>query len=301
MIALILFGIVFLVGVSLFAALVGTSILKKNARVVRVTGPSRPPHALAEQGGRQVAAVSPEAGSLEQREAADYESRYKQEFKDELGDLREEVEARSEREAEAAPGLETGSVPRPGPGGPQLPLQSAGSGGGGRAGIWVLVGVLALTLFSGALYVTLRGWPSVLTEPKLYFCEYVDFARQKPVNRSDTFSRGNVTLFVKSPQQLELNSARIEIYRLGEQQEPYAQKNIPLRPSWMSFAVQILFEHTGNYRVSVLGEDGTPIGIGRLTIVPDTYAYKPVPEEPDAESHSESSSESESSPVRGDE
>lgn len=300
MILLILFGLVFLVGVSLFAALVGTSILKKNARVVRATGEPGPGRALPERGGRYAAFVRPESAPPEappepderpstqrRQEPADYDRRYRREYQDELGEMREEVEARTGHEAASRPADQAGAGPYqaapgthagPAPGTQFPPFPASGKTRAG-AGFWVLAVLAALVLFSGALYITLRGWPSALTEPRLYFCEYVDFARQKPVNRSDTFTRGNVTLFVKSPKQLGMNSARIEVYRLGEQQEPYAEKTIPLRPSWMSFAVQVLFEHTGNYRVSVLREDGTPIGIGRLSIVPDSHAYKPIPVE----------------------
>ncbi|MFW6180097.1 MAG: hypothetical protein ACOC8N_00005, partial [Spirochaetota bacterium] len=310
MILLILFGLVFLVGVSLFAALVGTSLLKKNARVIRVPGSAgagrtAPVRAVAEYAppARQVYPGSAGAGERgappagaehegpprreeraappprEQRPAPpeppreqpeDYGRRYRQEYQEELGGAREEAEARVGREAAgrqagaegggpAAAAGPSAAAPTPFP----LPPVSEGS----RAGtaVWVLVTVLALALFAGALFITLRGWPSALTEPRLYFCEYVDFARQKPVNRSDTFTRGNVTLFVRSPRELDMNSATIEVYRLGEQQEPYAEKTVPLRPSWTSFAVQVLFEHTGSYRVSVLREDGTPLGIGRLS------------------------------------
>jgi hypothetical protein len=288
MILLMLFGLVFLVGVSLFAALVGTSLLKKNARVIRMPGPSRtgpafperaiPGYARSEQHasfGGPVAGHPP--APPHRGEPADYDRRYRREYREELGETREEVEARAGQEEARQPSGGAGpsvAAPQPFP----LPPVSEGSRGG-ATGAWVVAVVLALVLFSGALYITLRGWPAALTGPRLYFCEYVDFARQKPVNRSDTFTRGNVTLFVKSPRRLDMNSARIEIYRLGEQQEPYAEKTVPLRPSWTSFAVQVLFEHTGNYRVGVLREDGTPLGIGRLAIVPDTYAYTPVPVE----------------------
>jgi hypothetical protein len=312
MIFMIVFGLLFLVGISLFATFVGTALLKKNARVVRV--PSRPGHragpapyraypgrssvderspreqryegfqqgsATGEQYGDSRSDAAPEEeqpGEVHHGSAAeqiDYRAHYREEYQEDLDELRR---AESEREARENPAAEgRASQGEPFSRYPQQPMPSSSKRSGGGAGLWILVAVLVVVIFSGSLYATIQDWPSRLFGTRMYFCEYVDYAKLKPVNRSDTFTRGNLTLFVKSPQPLRLHRARIEVYRLGNQQEPYAEKIVPLKPSWMSFAVKLLFEDIGNYRVSVLESDGTPIMVDHLTIVPDSFAYRPVP------------------------
>jgi hypothetical protein len=136
----------------------------------------------------------------------------------------------------------------------------------------VVVVVLVLVVLFG-----LREFMGSDIRPRLYFCEKVDFTRLKPVNRSDTFTRGNVTIFVKSKRPLLMDKAYVEVYRLNTDGfEPYMDKELRLKPEWASFTLKALFDTVGSYMVSVYGKDEVLIAQKNINIVPDHFAYKPV-------------------------
>ncbi len=241
MILITIFILIFLIGFSLFAAVLGTSFLGKHARRVVKTGVHAP-------AGRRVS----------EREIA---QRFKAEYDEGV------VQAAGEQ----------GTPP---PGGLRPPdiMPYALPEHAGRPGMWVLIsfGIAAVLVFS-----FLFGYPKVaglVTEPRLIFCEGVDYLKHKPSNRSDTFTRGNVTLFLRSKKPLEISNATVEIIKIGpEGPEEYDTRTIPVRPNWTSFSLKTLFDRTGTYEVKILTGEGGLIDRRVIYIVPDSYAYKPVP------------------------
>lgn len=238
MFLIIMLGLMFLVGVSLFVAMVGTSLLKRNA--VRIPGPSGP--ALSEGGyGRQL-----ETGFQEQVEEA-------------------------EKEAPVSPA----QPPVLGPIRPPFPQRSATSGGTGR---WIPIAVLVVVILVAFTLYGTRGMRAAGRATRLYFCEDVDFTRLRPIHRSDTFTRGNVTLFLKAKAPLGLKELRVVVYRLDTQQvEPYASKLLPLRPEWTAFSVKMLFDAIGTYSVNVYGPEEVLMAQKNIVIVPDSFVYRSVP------------------------
>ncbi len=238
MFLIIVLGLVFLVGVSLFVAVVGTSLLKRHA--VRIPSPSE--------------TVPPET---------DYGGRFEAGFQEQVGEEKKEAPVSS-----AMP-------PVPGPIRPPFPQRRVPSGGGGR---WIPITILIVViLVSFALYGT-RGMRGAGRAYRLYFCEDVDFTRLRPIHKSDTFTRGNVTLFLKAKEPLDIKEARVVVYRLDTRQvEPYASKQIPLRPEWTAFSMKMLFDTIGSYSVNVYGPEEVLMAQKNIKIVPDSFAYKPVP------------------------
>jgi len=238
MFLIILLGLVFLVGVSLFVAIVGTSLLKRHA--VRIPGPSE--SALSE---------------------GDYGRRFEEGFQKQVTE--------AEKETPVSPA----GPPVPGPMRPAFPQKSVPARGGGR---WIPIAVLAVVIiFAFMLYGT-RAMRAAGRGYRLYFCEDVDFSRLRPIHRSDTFTRGNVTLFLKAKKPLNLKEARVVVYRLDTQQvEPYASKILPLRPEWTAFSVKMLFDTIGTYSVNIYGPEEVLMAQKNIVIVPDSLAYKPVP------------------------
>jgi len=236
MFLIILLGLVFLVGVSLFVALVGTSLLKRHA--VRIPGPYE--------------------STLSK---SDYGRRFEEGFQKQVTE--------AEKETPVSPA----GPPRPIR--PVLPQKSAPARGGGR---WILIAVLAVVILSAFMLYGTRGMRAAGRGYRLYFCENVDFARLRPIHKSDTFTRGNITLFLKAKAPLNLKEARVVVYRLDTQQvEPYASKILPLRREWTAFSVKMLFDTIGTYSVNIYGPEEVLMAQKNIVIVPDSLAYKPVP------------------------
>ena len=84
-------------------------------------------------------------------------------------------------------------------------------------------------------------------------------------------------LFLKSKTPLYLDKARVEVYRLDtEDFEPFLEKELRLKPEWESFSVKALFATVGQYSVYVYGNNDEPIVRKNITIVPDSFGYRPV-------------------------
>jgi len=241
MLFVIIFGLVFLAGVSLFVAAVGMAFLKKHAQ------------------------KSVEATDLSLSES-DYRDRFSSEYAQQIAEKTEEAFAEERAEA-----LRHGTAAaRPAP----FPESTAGRTGGKWA--FIIVGILAVITVS--LIFGIRGVQGMEAKPRLYFCEDIDFTKLKPVHKSNTFTRGTVTLFIKSRTPLDLEGATVEVYKYGTQRiEPVASRMLPLKPEWTSFSVKILFDTIGTYTVSIFGKDGKLLNQKNINIVPDSFAYKPVP------------------------
>jgi hypothetical protein len=239
MFLIIVLGLLFLVGVSLFVAVVGTSLLKRHA--VRMPGPSE--------------RIQPEG---------DYGRQFAAGFQEQV--------AEAEKEAPA-------SVQQPSPGAfrPSLPPfpQRAATRASGR---WIpVVVIVVVVLASLMLYGTRAMWLETRGY-KLYVCEGVDFTKLRPVHPSNEFTRGNVTLFLKAKEPLGIKKARVVVYRLDTQQvQPYASKTLPLRPEWTAFSTKVLFNTIGTFSVNVYGSDDVLLAQKNIAIVPDSLVYKPVP------------------------
>jgi len=238
MFVIIVLGFVFLVGVSLFVAIVGTSLLKRHA--VRIPGPSTT--ALSE---------------------GDYGRQFETGFKEQVTE--------AEKGAPVAPA----GPPVPRAIRPTFPQTSVPARGGGR---WIPVAVIIVVILVSFMLYGTRNMRGAGEGYRLYFCEDVDFARLRPIHKSNTFTRGNVTLFLKAKAPLGLKEARVVVYRLDTQQvKPYASKLLPLRPEWTAFSVKMLFDTIGTFSVNIYGPEGVLMAQKNIVIVPDSFAYKPVP------------------------
>jgi len=139
--------------------------------------------------------------------------------------------------------------------------------------ILIIVGVL----FSGSLF-WIKSYKTHPNMPKLYLCENVDFLKLRPINVSDRFTRGNITVFYKSKVPIEQDYLLLEIYKLGEAGFiPYAKKKIKIKPEWTSFVATALFDQLGSYIVEIKSSDNKLIAQKLVEIVPDSYAYKAKP------------------------
>ena len=240
MITLIVFGILFLVGFALLIALLGTSFLKRHA----VNLPHRVRSSMYRRGSGPAAAHAQPAA---QNVGSDYQAPAPQRVSESIAPMS------------------------------QVPHQRYG------AGTWsgtsklafiipvVVVAVVVLLLFG------MREFIGGTAQPRLYFSEEVDYVKARPIRRSDTFTRGNVMLFLKSKTPLYLDKARIEVYRLDtEDFEPFLEKELRLKPEWESFSVRALFATVGQYSVYVYGNSDDPIVRKNITIVPDSFGFRPV-------------------------
>ncbi len=238
MLITIIFILVFLVGISLFVAVVGTAFLQKHARRITRSHPREyysPPRK--------------------------YEDPYRREFE-------RRVHTDTGQEIRQAPAYTLGAER-------DFPVQK--SRGGGSEGKWFLITILILVLVIFSFYFGIKGYQNFTMKPRLFFCERVDYVRQKPVNTSDTFTRGNVTIFLKSRRPLELTSARVEIFKIDYTGlENYASQELPLKPEWTSFSFKALFDQIGTYTVMVYDTDDRLISQENIHILPDSYAYRPV-------------------------
>ena len=244
MITLIIFGILFLVGFALLVALFGTSFLKRHA--VRL--PDRTSRDMYRGAGRPPAAA-PHAQPAVQDFGSEYQA------------------AVPQREPEGA-----GAPPIP-----QLPPQRYAPGASAGGGKWAFIVPVVVVAAVLVLLFGMREFVGRDAQPRLYFCESVDYARSKPIRHSNTFTRGNVMLFVKSKTPLYLDKARVEVYRLDtEDFEPFLEKELRLKPELESFSVRALFATVGQYSVYVFGNNDDPIVRKNITIVPDSFGYRPA-------------------------
>lgn len=239
MIVTIIFILIFLIGISLFVAVVGTAFLRRHSS--RITLQPREYSARVQRGG--------------------ISNRYRRDFED-------TVQKGPEYDLSRAPEYfsTTEGVP------PYKRMRE-----GGSEGKWFLITIAVLVAVIFSFYFGVKGYQNLTMKPRLYFCENVDFVRQKPINKSDTFTRGNVTFFVKSRRPLEQEKARVDVYKIDPQGlSPYASKELPLKTEWTSFSFKALFDSVGSYTVMVHGNNDRLLDQENIFIVPDSYVYKPV-------------------------
>jgi len=239
MILIAIFVFIFLVGFSLFTAVLGSSFLRKHARtVLKRKGRTHP------------------TGELSERKIGE---RFRSGYREGVEEIAEEQRAR-----EQAAVVPAAYAP---------PVRSQK-----RTGMWVLISVGIAVVLAVMFFFGYERVGEFYSRPRLIFCEDVDYIKLKPIGSSTAFTRGNVTIFVKSGETLDAGSATVEISRLGpEGPEYYDEKTIPIRPHWTSFSLNVLFDRTGSYSVKILKEDGNLLGERALFIVPDSYAYRAVP------------------------
>ncbi len=238
MILIFIFGLIFLIGFSLFVATLGTSFLKKYAKRVSKTG-------------------KPILKEI------DYRKRFRKEYEKQISEITpKEVEKETTGEYAIPEGKRYG-------------LEEAAEKS--QAGKWVLfsLGILIVLIISVSF--GYKQYQNISARPRLFFCENVDYVKLKPIHRSNTFTRGNVTLFVKSRKTLDADKARVDVYKIDPQgPRHFSSEKIPLKPEWASFSMKILFDRIGKYSVVVSTDDGTIIDRKNIFIVPDSYAFKPI-------------------------
>jgi hypothetical protein len=250
MILTIFFAFVLLIGVSLFVAVVGSSFLRRHS--TRVSGPRYVP--------AQREIHSPAAWRKSGR-GSDYGSRYRRGFEEQVGTAGE-----------------PGTAPPPSyvPS-PEREAPYRGPRETGGEGRWFLLTVVVLIVVVFSFYFGIRAYQNVAMKPRVFFCEQVDLLHGRPINASDTFTRGNVTIYVRSRSPLETDRVRIEIYRIDEEgMNLYSTMEIPVKPEWTSFRYKTLFKDLGNYNVMVYGAGDQLLNQANIRIVPDSFAYKPV-------------------------
>ncbi len=271
MFVIIIFGFLLLIGLALLASLLGTAFLRRHvvkpamrkyaAQPVERPAPIRPPVQAPSRKGRDLG---------EEYEAGYEEGIGEQGMAAGPGGIRGPEIVAGAGVAPGGRGVARQAAPRM----PATLPERVSTTGGGKWAFIVPVVVIAIIL---VLFFGLREFQGFDVRPRLYFCESVNFTKLKPVNRSDTFTRGNVTLFVKSKTPLFLDSARVEIYKMNIGGfEPYAERELKLKPEWTAFTVKVLFDTVGSYMVSVFGSDEVLIVQKNINIVPDSFAYKPV-------------------------
>jgi hypothetical protein len=260
MILTVLFVLVLLIGVSLFIAVVGTALLRGNSRYVG--------RSSLTAAGRAVYREQP--GRVTEHVYEDRSARFERGETAERGTPPPHGYTPIEPAAFGPPPFEPRDFePRP------YPAPRVGSSG--AEGKWFALSIVILIVMFFAAFFGVRAYQSVTSKPRISFCEYVDFVKMRPVNASDMFTRGNVTLFLRSRSPLEIDKIRIEIYRIDrEGVVPYSSREMPLKPDWNSFNVKILFEQVGTYTVMLYTNAGALLGQKTIAIVPDSYAYRPV-------------------------
>jgi len=254
MILTILFAFVLLIGISLFVAVVGTAFLRRHS--TRVVGGMSSPRSVSMRSGTYGARSR---GSVER--GGDFSSQYRSGFEQRVGG---KIEPEQAERLSYIPVPEREFVYR----------RPREAGGEGR---WFLLTLVILVVVMFSFYFGIRGYQNILMKPRLFFCEGVDFTRLKPINSSDTFTRGNVTIFVKSRNTLETDRVRVDIYRIDNQGlNLYSSKELPVKQEWTSFSFKALFEDLGTYSVMVYGAGDQLLNQENIHIVPDSYAYTPV-------------------------
>ncbi len=280
MVMTVIFILVLLAGISLFVAVVGSAFLKKHSRRVgrpgefyarsRDTGRSDTGIGVRGTGmegmsARDMGRDEVRAGDSGGRSYQDYKERFRREFQERVG-----AGARSAGNIPAMREAPQREFIYKGPGEP-VGIKSSANW------FFITIGVLIFVIFG--TYFGAKGYKNITARPNLYFCEYVDYIKQKPIRKSNTFTRGNVTIFVKSRTPFEQNTARVDIYRIDiKGLEPFASQELPIKPEWTSFSFEALFDKLGVYSVLVFNADGKLLNQKKIYIVHDSYAYKPVRE-----------------------
>ena len=145
------------------------------------------------------------------------------------------------------------------------------------SGSWFFIIIVAIIFVMFSAFFGIKGYRNFVSKPTLSFCESVDYIKQRPVHRSNTFTMGNVTIFVKSHKPFGQHTARVDIYRIDQTGlEPFAGKELSIKPEWTSYSFKVLFDELGVYSVMVFDSEGVLLKQKRLYIVHDSYAYKPV-------------------------
>jgi hypothetical protein len=250
MLVFIIFGLLFLIGFSFLITLLGTSFLRRHS----VRMPDRTAGGQYRVGSAGRVSAGPAAQPIPL--GGEHRGGYDEGF------------------ARSGPSGGAASAPSMPQSFPQAmyPAPAASAGGRWAFLLPVVVVVVALVLLFG-----LREFMGGGARPRLYFCENVDFAKLRPIRSGDTFTRGNVTIFMKSKSPLLLERVFVEVYDLGsESLEPYMDKELRLKPEWTSFSVKALFDTIGSYKVSVYNSDDLLITQRNINIVPDELAYRPV-------------------------
>lgn len=283
MVMTVIFILVLLAGISLFVAVVGSAFLKRHSRRVGRPGEF---YARSRDTGRSDAGMEGmgvrgtgmegmsardmgrseiRAGDSGGRSYQDYKERFRREFQEKVG-----AGARGAGNIPAM--MET----------PQREFIFKGPGepaGVKSSSTWFFITISVLIFVIFAAYFGIKGYKNITARPNLYFCENVDYVKQKPIHKSNTFTRGNVTIFVKSRTPFEQNTARVDIYRIDiKGLEPFAGKELTIKPEWTSFSFKALFDKLGVYSVLVFNADGKLLNQKKIYIVHDSHAYKPVRE-----------------------
>jgi hypothetical protein len=260
MILTVLFVLVLLIGLSLFIAVVGTALLRRNTRSAGHSYYSTPGRVMyREQPGRMPEYVYQDRGAKPERSGTA-----------QRGAPPPQGYTPIEPASFGPPPLEPGEFePRP--------YTVSGERSPGVEGKWFAISIVVLIVMFFAVFFGVRVYQSATSRPKIDFCEYVDFVKMKPVNPSVMFTRGNVTLFLRSGAPLEIDKMRIEIYRIDRDGiVPYSSSEKQLKPDWTSFSVKILFEQLGTYTVMLYTNAGALLGQKTIVIVPDSYVFAPV-------------------------
>ena len=212
--------------------------------------------------GRPEREIAP-PGDVEDRSYRGYKEHFRKEFHERVNGGRPVKAPVGTGLHPPARSLEYGTA-----GGPAT-LKSSGS--------WFFLIIVAIIFVIFVAFFGIKGYRSFTSKPTLSFCESVDYIKQKPVHRSNTFTRGNVTIFVKSREPLGQHTARVDIYRIDQTGlEPFAGKELSIKPEWTSYSFKVQFDELGVYSVMVFDAQGVLLNQKRVYIVHDSYAYKPV-------------------------
>jgi hypothetical protein len=260
MILTVLFILVLLIGISLFIAVVGTSLLRRNSRYA----------------GRSSLSA---AGRPVYREHPGHVPEYAYEDRSARPEMRETAQRGAPPPHGYTPiePASFGPPPFESKGFEPRPYTVSAARSSGAEGKWFALSIVVLIVMFFAVFFGVRVYQSATSRPRIDFCEYVDFVKMKPVNDSDMFTRGNVTLFLRSRAPLEIEKMRIEVYRIDREGiVPYSSSERQLKPEWTSFSFKILFEQIGTYTVMLYTNAGALLGQKTVVIVPDSYAYTPV-------------------------
>jgi len=142
--------------------------------------------------------------------------------------------------------------------------------------LFILFIVIAVLIFSSLL--GFRTYRNFIEHPRVYLCEGIDYVKMKPIGKSNTFIRGNVTVLIKSHNSFDTDNIQVEIYRIDQQGfHSYIQKKIPVKPEWTYVSFKVLFDEIGTYRAFFFNGSGNLIFKKDVEIVPDSYVFKPVP------------------------
>lgn len=148
-------------------------------------------------------------------------------------------------------------------------------------GMWAIPIGIILGTFILVFGVTMGGRivHTFKSTPKIYFSEGINYVKMKPVRVSNRFTRGKVNVFIRFPEALATEKLLYEVYRIQEDGlSKYDELVIQRKPGKTVYMFKTVFDKTGIYLVYL--RDYTTKAILKKTtiqIVPDEFAYKPVP------------------------